>query len=618
MAALLISIALMMEGIGLPIPGGGGVPPPQLPVVVDFVPPPPGQMYIESLWRMRLNNLSTETYSAYVYVTIEKSGQGLLMEATTSVFILPPGIISLSSADLSPIRTDFYNNNFENSVSVMGNFPDGFYIITVYVYEEGGGLLGTDSFTQEVQNQSPPELQYPTDGSEVTEPLPLFTWIPSLPEDDIQYTIRIVNVLSGQSPENAMTSNPAFFTQEGLTVSELAYPVYADRFETGEKYAWQVKAFGMGVPVGESEIWSFTCSGSGAGADGGSVLWQCETGKSVVCSPALTIHGSVVCGSHDGRIYCIDSRGTETWRYAAGGEVYAVSVGPRGKIYASGSFGICCLDTSGFCIWRTGITGKVTACPSVSSEGIVYAGSEEGLFYALNAEDGSLLDTLETDGPLRLPAAVDSSGYVYFAGSDKYIRCVSFTEGALEEVWSFRADDSFCGGPVLFGGNVYAVAGRDVMCLESDGTPLWNSRLPSRAYTGPVVLSSGDVTVCTGSGNAYTLEGSTGSRIGVIPAGAVITATPAITVTGSILLGCDDYTLKCFTPSGFSLWEYETDGVVRSSPTIGVDGTIYFGSDDNSIYAVSGTGVGPMLNGWPQYCLDSSNNSSMQKGDGSR
>ena len=618
MAALVISIALMMEGIGLPIPAGEGVPPPQLPVVVDFVPPPPGQMYIESLWRMRLNNLSSETYSAYVHVNIEKSGEGLLMEATTSVFLLPPGVISLSSADLSPINTEFYSNSFENSVSLMGDFPDGFYIITVYVYEEGGGLLGTGSFTQEVQNQTPPELHYPPDGSEVTEPLPLFTWLPSLPEGDIQYTLRIVNVLSGQSPENAMTSNPAFFTREDLTGSELAYPVYAHRLETGEKYAWQVEAFGMGVSVGESEIWSFTCGGSGMAADQGSALWQFETGKSVVCSPALTIHGSVVCGSHDGRIYCIDSRGMETWRYATGGEVYAVSVGPGGKIYASGSFGMCCLDPSGFCIWRTGITGKVTACPAVSADGIVYAGSEEGLFYALNAEDGSLLDTLETDGPITLPAAIDSSGKVYFAGRDNYIRCVSLTEGALEEVWSFRADDPFCGGPVLFGGNVYAVAGREVMCLLGDGTPLWSARLPSMAYTGPVVSSSGDVTVCTVSGNAYSLEGGTGRRAGVIPSGAVITATPAITVTGSILLGCDDNTLKCFTPSGFSLWEYETEGVVRSSPTIGVDGTIYFGSDDNSIYAVSGTGEGPMLDGWPQFCLDSSNNASLQEGDGSR
>ncbi|RKZ10313.1 hypothetical protein DRQ25_03250, partial [Candidatus Fermentibacteria bacterium] len=155
---------------------------------------------------------------------------------------------------------------------------------------------------------------------------------------------------------------------------------------------------------------------------------------------------------------------------------------------------------------------------------------------------------------------------------------------------------------------IYAAAGRKLFRFSREGSVLWNTVLPSVVYTGPVVSSDGTVWVGTGSGNLYALERETGRRTGVIPAGAVITSTPALNVTGSMFFGADNGCLHSFSPSGFSLWKFQTLGTVRSSPVIGIDGTVYFGSDDHRIYAVEGSGAGPMIEGWPQFCRNSFNN----------
>ncbi len=611
MLSLVLSVLILVDRAAISIPQvvapDYAQPPPQLPVEVQLISPAPGHMFVEDLWRVRLYNSVSEVFSVYMFITIEIAGAGLVMDATTAVFLLPPGTLILSSAELSPISTEFYDSNFEASVSRMGEFPDGTYTITFYVYEEGGGLLGTSGFTQNVMNHSPPRLQYPIDNSDISEPLPMFTWFPSYPPGTADYTIRIVEILEGQSPESAISSNPAWFIAEGLFIEEIIYPVYADCFESGHRYAWQVEGFYLGNSVGMSEVWTFSSGSPSTTLEEGSEIWSFETGDRVVCSPAIAMDGSIICGSLDGFIYSLDPGGSELWRYPAGGGAYSAAIGPDGRVFATGDFGICCLDPSGFLLWHNGMTGPVDACPVILPSGRLYAGSVEGIFYSIDGIYGDIIDTLRTGDCIYLPSSVDSTGRIYFTCDD---RCLSVQddEDGLVEIWSYRADNDFSGGPVIDGDYIYAAAGRKIIRFSRDGVVLWNTILPSQVYTGPVVSSDGTVWAGTGSGNIYALERETGRRIGVIPVGAVITSTPALNITGSLFFGADNGCLHCFTPSGFSLWTFQTLGTVRSSPVIGIDGTVYFGSDDHRIYAVEGSGAGPMTDGWPKFCRNSFNN----------
>ncbi len=617
LAALLLSQRGLVP-VAVPVGPGTGPSFPQLPIEVELLSPPPGQMYVEDLWRVRLTNTSSVTFSVYLFVTIEDAAQGLLMDATTSVFLLPPGTLFMSSVELSPISTEFYDNEFEESVGRMGDFPDGTYIVTIYVYEDGGGIIGQGGITQTVRNHTAPELLYPLDGEGVNEPLPLFTWLPSIPAADIDYDLRIVELLQGQSPQSAITANPAWFLEDGVLDPQLAYPVIAEPFQSGKVYAWQVEGFYQGVSVGATDVWTFTVQSSGSSEEEGSGIWSFETGDRVYCSPAIAPDGSIVCGSDDGFVYSLDQAGVEQWRFAAGGPVFAVTTADDGRVLATGNFGICCLDASGFAVWRNQLSGRVTSCPLMLPSGMVFAGAEGGIFHAIDGFTGEVADTLHTGGEIYLSAAVDRAGTILFASDDGKLHAVMYSaDSGFQEAWSFGTDEEIAGGPVIFGDRVYAAAGREVLCLDLDGNGLWRSTLPSAVYTGPVVSSSGVVYAGTGSGNVYALKGDTGERTGVVPAGAVITSTPALMVTGAMVFGCEDGRLHCYSPSGFSLWKFQTGDQVRSSPTMGMDGTVYFGSDDHRIYAVTGSGAGPMTDGWPQFCLDSSNNGSLaREGEG--
>ena len=115
MFSLVLSLVLLVDRILLPssalIYSGGNPNPPDLPVEIQLISPPPGGFYVQDLWRIHLNNTSTQLFDAYIYTTIERNGFGLVMEATTASFLLPPGLLSLGTVDLSPINTEFYDDN---------------------------------------------------------------------------------------------------------------------------------------------------------------------------------------------------------------------------------------------------------------------------------------------------------------------------------------------------------------------------------------------------------------------------------------------------------------------------------------------------------------------------
>lgn len=69
---------------------------------------------------------------------------------------------------------------------------------------------------------------------------------------------------------------------------------------------------------------------------------------------------------------------------------------------------------------------------------------------------------------------------------------------------------------------------------------------------------------------------------------APVTASPAITKEGWIIVGSQDRKLYAVDSGGKHVWSVTTGDLVWSSPALASDGTIYFGSDDDHLYAVNG------------------------------
>ena len=131
----------------------------------------------------------------------------------------------------------------------------------------GYSELGIFTMSSDILAESPPvELISPEDDALVMSARPIFEWLEpqATIEGLVYYTLRLVPVQNGQTPEQAMLQNqPLFENSATLTDPFLDYPAWADPLISGTQYAWQVTARDhYGYPVtqneGKSEIRTFT------------------------------------------------------------------------------------------------------------------------------------------------------------------------------------------------------------------------------------------------------------------------------------------------------------------------------------------------------------------------
>ena len=228
-------------------------------VIVVLKQPPPNQWHVEDLWQLTLINTSQEFYNVYLYGTVEEAGAGLIFEGTSATFELPANFSGpVNPGDLEPVDVGYTNGDYEEIVMRTGTLPAGTYTICVYIKGIDGEDMGYACIYQIIAHPSPPELINPVDEANVTEELPVFLWLHMSMGEFARYYIKMVEILDGQTPIEAMESNPPWFEETEIFSTSFQFPISAREFEQGATYAWQVIAIsGDDWVIGESQVWSF-------------------------------------------------------------------------------------------------------------------------------------------------------------------------------------------------------------------------------------------------------------------------------------------------------------------------------------------------------------------------
>ncbi|MBL7127801.1 MAG: hypothetical protein ISS16_02330 [Ignavibacteria bacterium] len=235
-------------------------------VTVNIQQPPPNQLHIEHLWKITLNNTSMDVLDVYLYGTLTEQNAGLIVTAKTSSINLHPGVRNVNVHELEPITVDYPNPDprYKETLIRTGNLPGGDYEVCIYVrLVSNNNNVGSDCIQQNIEIMPAPALISPGNGENLNI-RPLFTWMQAVkPGTDVRYKIKIVEVKERQSPEIAMQTNLAWFEQYNIMTRVFQYPLSAEEFIDGSKYAWQITSLDFfGNPIGEndgkSEIWSFS------------------------------------------------------------------------------------------------------------------------------------------------------------------------------------------------------------------------------------------------------------------------------------------------------------------------------------------------------------------------
>lgn len=210
--------------------------------------------------------------------SVELDGD-LLFETTSEPVLIRPGIHTYRSfADDPDIHfregfSDLVNRiqrRLRNTVIRTGALPEGTYLVTVEAEPEDpfiSSLPGTAQFT--VRFAEPPLVVAPLDGVVISQPYPIFSWLPVISpvSAGIEYHVVIVELMSGQSSQEAILGNrPILSTTTTSTV--LVYGPENLPLEKGRTYAWQLTAADPvgNLPIsdgGRSEIQTFTYDPSG-------------------------------------------------------------------------------------------------------------------------------------------------------------------------------------------------------------------------------------------------------------------------------------------------------------------------------------------------------------------
>lgn len=230
-------------------------------VTITLKRPPPNQLKLADLWEITINNPSRSNLQVFLHGTVVESVDGLVVDANSKVFTLPPGLKIYRGSEVEPVKVNSVQDKYKIPFLRTGKVPDGIYRVCVEVIlADRNTIIGTDCFDQVVKNISPPILITPTEGSEINEILPIFTWLAPRPITSgfsVTYKFKLVTLFRGQTPLDAMVSNPSILEQSNIFPTFFQFPISARQLVPNTNYAWKISAFNGRTLLGESEIWWF-------------------------------------------------------------------------------------------------------------------------------------------------------------------------------------------------------------------------------------------------------------------------------------------------------------------------------------------------------------------------
>jgi outer membrane protein assembly factor BamB len=257
--------------------------------------------------------------------------------------------------------------------------------------------------------------------------------------------------------------------------------------------------------------------------------------------------------------------------------------------------------------WKFTKAGPISAALALGDDGVVYAASEDGFLYAVDAAGN--LQWKFSAGPMRVAPVLGADGTIYVTNADQSIFAVNH-DGTQQ--W-------------VAGGGPYADKGMGSVAAAIDQTYLytpWRGQLHAVRLTygtfgwpagygfqrgGSVTKLANGLVVYTDAGRLTAVD-STGrtqwqypvmnppltvdmitKNGGHVPMGNFwLDSAMAVGDEGTLYFCAVDSRMIALSGDGQLLWEFKTKNhsVNQAAPVIAADRTIYFASGDGTVYAL--------------------------------
>ncbi|MDX2445115.1 MAG: PQQ-binding-like beta-propeller repeat protein [Bacteroidales bacterium] len=215
-------------------------------------------------------------------------------------------------------------------------------------------------------------------------------------------------------------------------------------------------------------------------------------------------------------------------------------------------------------VWKFETKNRIYSTPLIDGN-LVYFGSGDHSFYALNKKNGKKIWVYKTKGVVHSSPSIQDN-IVYFGSGDGNLYGIDKSDGSL--VWKFISE----------GEKMY---------------DLWDY------YLSSPVVDDGKVYWGSGDGHLYAIDANSGELIWKFNTGDIVHASPVI-YDNKVYFGGFDGNLYCLNKENSEIvWKFKTVGATYfpkgeiQKAALVKDDVVYFGSRDYNIYALNAkTGKG--------------------------
>lgn len=369
----------------------------------------------------------------------------------------------------------------------------------------------------------------------------------------------------------------------------------------------------------------FACLPGALHAAYGDLRWKGLTDGPILGGPAIDDQGNVYVSSQDGRVHCFAPDGSLNWIFSGATDWMesAPTIGADGTVYAGSWDGVLyAIDgANGSLKWSFATGAVLIGSPAVGSDGTVFMGSNDSFFYAIHP-DGSLKwisEAVPSYSPINSSAVLSGGGdAVYFGNDGGEFHALSTATGA--SLWSFSVASvhppdsttsvAITGAPAIGSdGSIYFGCENGYLyALDYDGSLRWAYAAAEPIRSSPAIDNSGTVYFAAQDGYLYAVD-SLGFQVAETFVGDVFYCSPAIDQTGNVLIAgyAGSATLGAasrflaIAPSGDIAWEYLIGDYNDASPTIAPDGSLYFAAHDGALYCFEGAAALMSDSPWPRF-----------------
>jgi outer membrane protein assembly factor BamB len=241
--------------------------------------------------------------------------------------------------------------------------------------------------------------------------------------------------------------------------------------------------------------------------------WKFEL-KEGVFSSICSLRDIHVFGCLDGKIYALDLEGNLKWQFATDAEVWCSPSSDGNRIFVGSDDGwLYAFDLDGDLVWKTKLNGKIrSSSPCLTNDdddntvGSLYIGTQVGLLYRINKDNGAILWTADLGSPILSSPSLFRN-HIVVGSSDGYLHCVKSADGSF--FWNFKTAGKIWSSPIVVEEGLKVFVGSldsHIYCLElSSSQLLWKFPTMDMIDSSPCI-ASGMLFVGSRDGYLYVFD----------------------------------------------------------------------------------------------------------------